>query len=99
MKHDMSERDLDTRHTILIIVTTIQSNRINSTLCTELCPLSNHLCLATEMSGVCGSQSISLLKELGKRITPTTGGQNTTQHLWEQLSIAIQRGNAASILG
>ena len=55
--------------------------------------------VAIETSGVCGPQSITFLKELGNRIKLNTGDLNSTQYLWQQLSIAIQRGNAASILG
>ena len=55
--------------------------------------------VAIETSGVCGPQSITFLKELGKRIKLNHRDLNSTQYLWQQLSIAIQRGNAASILG
>ena len=67
--------------------------------------------VAIETSGVCGPQSLTLPKELGKRIVHTTGDHNASQYvhttgdhnasqyIWQQLSIAIQRENAASILG
>ena len=40
-----------------------------------------------------------MFHELGRRITAVTGERRATEFLLQRLSVAIQRGNAASILG
>ena len=39
------------------------------------------------------------IKEIGKRIQENTGEKKATTYLIQSLSMTIQRGNAASILG
>ena len=41
----------------------------------------------------------SILVELGRRILRVSGEVNSTAFLLQRLSIAVQRGNAASVLG
>ena len=55
--------------------------------------------VAIETSGVIGPQSLVFLHELGRRLEQTTGEANSRAYLFQRLSIAIQRGNAASVLG
>ena len=50
-----------------------------------------------ETSGVLGPFSMIFLRELGRRLSATTG--DTKRYLIQRLSVAVQRGNAASILG
>ena len=55
--------------------------------------------VASETSGVFGKQGLKLLKEIGSKITKVTKEKRTTSYLIQRMSIAIQRGNVASILG
>ena len=55
--------------------------------------------LAVETTGVIGAGGTTLIKELGRRISSTTGERRETAWLWQRLSMAIIRGNAAAIHG
>ena len=55
--------------------------------------------LAFETLGVWGSQCISFVQELGRRIALATGEVRETAFLRQRLSIAIQRGNAIACRG
>ena len=44
-------------------------------------------------------QSDEFVKEIGRKITDKTGDKNATQHILQAISMSIQRGNAASIMG
>eukprot|EP00731_Ephydatia_muelleri_P030133 Em0021g656a len=50
-------------------------------------------------TGVCGPRSMSFLSDLGHRIANTTSDKSSLAYLMQRFSVAIQRGNAASILG
>ena len=54
--------------------------------------------IAIETSGVYGPTTRIIIQEIGKRITQATGDRRETMWLKQRLSIAIQRGNATSIL-
>ena len=54
--------------------------------------------IAVESSGVFGPQSLAFVKELGRRLRYQTGEEKATAYLIQRLSIAVQRGNAISIL-
>ena len=53
---------------------------------------------AVETLGTFGEESISLVHELGRRIRSETGEARSRLFLTQRISIAIQRGNAISIL-
>ena len=55
--------------------------------------------VAIETSGVFGPKTTEFLKELGHRLRQVSGEANSFAYLTQRLSIAIQRGNAASVLG
>ena len=55
--------------------------------------------VAIETSGAMGPRSTEFLKELGYRLRQATGGVKASMYLLQRLSVAIQRGNSASILG
>ncbi|KAL5481469.1 hypothetical protein EMCRGX_G021634 [Ephydatia muelleri] len=55
--------------------------------------------LAIETSGVFGRKTTEFLKELGHRLRQVSGEANSFAYLTQRLSVAIQRGNAASVLG
>ena len=54
--------------------------------------------LAIETTGVYGKSSSKFVSELGRRITGSTGEKRETHWLRQRLSVAVARGNAASIL-
>ena len=55
--------------------------------------------VAVETSGVFGPDAFELFREIGGRIRTLTLEENSRAYLIQQVSIAIQRGNAASVLG
>jgi hypothetical protein len=55
--------------------------------------------VAIESSGVFGKEGLEFIKQIGKLIKSATGENRATSFLIQRISIAIQRGNAASILG
>ena len=55
--------------------------------------------IAVETLGSWGSESLKFMKEIGKRIQENTGEKRATAYLIQSISMSIQRGNAASILG
>ena len=46
-----------------------------------------------------GSRSRAFLRELGRRVGAQTGEARSTSYLFQRLSVAIQRGNAAAVMG
>ena len=54
--------------------------------------------VALETSGVYGPAAAAFVQELGRRISARTGERRETAWLRQRLSIAIVRGNAASVL-
>jgi hypothetical protein len=55
--------------------------------------------VAVETSGVWGREGLELMKTIGQRISAVTGERRASGYLLQRISIAIQRGNAACILG
>jgi len=55
--------------------------------------------VAIETSGVWGMEGLRLVKEIGRRITQVTGEARSTQYLIQRVSLTVQRGNVAAILG
>ena len=55
--------------------------------------------VAVETFGACATEKARLVKNIGKKIQDVTGEKHSTFFLIQSISMAIQRGNAASILG
>ncbi|XP_055329947.1 uncharacterized protein LOC129582458 [Paramacrobiotus metropolitanus] len=55
--------------------------------------------IAFETMGSWGPSAIALIKELGKRLRDHTGEKRSHEFLRQRLSLEIQRGNAASVMG
>ena len=54
----------------------------------------------TTALGALGEEAATFFRDIGRRIAVATGEPQSTQFLFQQrLSIAIQRGNAASVVG
>ena len=58
----------------------------------------NFVAVGVETSGVLGIQASKFLKELGRKLIAATGEPRSSPYLLQRISIAIQRGNSASIL-
>ena len=54
---------------------------------------------AIETYGALGSKSLKFIKEIGKKMSEATGEKRSTFFLSQSISVAIQRGNAACIIG
>ena len=55
--------------------------------------------LAIETLGVFGPSASSFFKELGRRLLQVTGETNSFLYLCQRISVAVQRGNTALVLG
>ena len=55
--------------------------------------------LAIETSGAFGPSALSFFKKLGCRLSQVTGESNSFLYLCQRFSVAVQRGNTASVLG
>ena len=55
--------------------------------------------ISIETSGSLGPKTRDFLKELGYRLRQATGEINSSSYLLQRLSIAVQRGNMASVMG
>ena len=55
--------------------------------------------VAVETFGAFGPMGATLIKSLGKKMQDKTGEKRSTFFLFQSISMAIQRGNAASVLG
>ncbi len=55
--------------------------------------------VAIETLGALGGEASIFLRELGRRMRTATGEPRSTEFLLQRLSVAIQQGNAACVLG
>ena len=55
--------------------------------------------VSVETSGACGPQALSLFREVGNCIRRVTGDPLSFTYLMQRIAVAIQRGNAMSIMG
>ena len=55
--------------------------------------------LAVETTGAFNTEVSKFLQDIGRRCTEATGDIKETAYLFQQVSVAIQRGNALSIMG
>ena len=52
--------------------------------------------VAIETGGTCHHQAVELVQEIGRRTAIITGDVRESTFLFQQLSVALQRGNAVS---
>ena len=52
-----------------------------------------------ETSGAFGLEALRFFRELGCQVKRATSEDNAHQYLVQKISVAVQRGNAASVLG
>ena len=55
--------------------------------------------IGAETFGSWGPEGLKLVKEIGSKMREATGEKRSTFYLTQQISMSIQRGNAASVLG
>ena len=55
--------------------------------------------IAVETLGALGEEATAFLKDLGGRIAAVTKERRAVEFLLQRISVAIQRGNAACVLG
>ena len=55
--------------------------------------------ITVETTEVFGLQTRAFLKDLGRRIVSTTGEERSHFYFSQRVSVAVQRGNAASVMG
>ena len=55
--------------------------------------------IAVETTGAFNTEASKFLQDIGRRFTEATGDIKETAYLFQQVSVAIQRGNALSIRG
>jgi len=55
--------------------------------------------IAIETLGPVGEEATRFLQELGRRIEEVTRDSRSMSFLWQRLSVAVQKGNAACVLG
>ena len=64
-----------------------------------LAPLYTFMPIAVESLGALGDCATDFFQNLGQRISVDTGEPWSSQFLFQRLSVAIQRGNAACVVG
>ena len=52
-----------------------------------------------ETSGVLGEAAVDFTRDLGRRLCKATGEPRSREFLFQRISVAVQRGNAAAVLG
>ena len=55
--------------------------------------------IGMETYGSWGPEGLKLIKTIGKKLKEETGERRSTFYLFQNISIAIQRGNASCVLG
>ena len=55
--------------------------------------------IAVETLGSWADMGLKFMKDLGARIDEQTGEKSSTNFLFQSIGIAIQRGNAACVMG
>ena len=55
--------------------------------------------IAIETLGTWGEEGLAFVNEVGRRIAADTGDKRATSFLKQRLAMAVQRGNAAAVLG
>ena len=65
----------------------------------KVCCLHLFCPVTIETLGAVGPQSLALIKDIGRRIASETGEYRAGEYLLQRLSVAVQRGNFAAVLG
>ena len=61
---------------------------------------SHHLIpVAVETSGVFGPEALSFIQDLSRHLRQVTGEPRSLEYLLQRISVTVQQGNAAAVLG
>src|SRR6266536_2119704 len=63
----------------------------------QLCQTYEFVAVAIETTGTCSNGAVQLISELGRRISALKNDGRYTAFLWQQISVAVQRGNAICV--
>ena len=85
--------------TLHVTTTKLQITRTIETKYVHLEASHFFVAVAIETVGVLGPEARSFIKDLGHRIMNTTLEPLSAHHLRQRIAVAVQRGNAAAILG
>ena len=55
--------------------------------------------VAIETFGTWGERGLAFINEVGRRVAAITGDNRSATFLKQRMSLAVQRGNAAAVLG
>ena len=55
--------------------------------------------VAVETLGVFGPKALSFIQDLSRHLRQVTGEPRSLEYLLQQISVAVQQGNAAAVLG
>ena len=55
--------------------------------------------IAIESSGIFGPKAYTFLNDLGRHLMSVTMDFQARHYLFQRISVAVQRGNAASVMG
>ena len=55
--------------------------------------------ICVEILGPCGPSGLSFVLEIGRRMMLQTGEPRSASFLMQSISMAVQRGNASSVMG
>ena len=76
-----------------------QAEQLKRAKYAELAATHHFTPVAVETTGVFGKEAQAFLRELGRRIRVETGEPLSFHYLQQRISVAVQRGNAAAVLG
>ena len=87
------------RSSVMAGATAEQAESVKNIKYESLTVSHDFVAVVIETLGTWGPAGLSFVKEIGRRITQVTGDERAAEFLRQRLSLAVQRGNAASVLG
>ena len=65
----------------------------------DLACMHHFVAVVVEMAGAMGSDALDFFADIGSRVRAVTNEAQSCAFILQQVSVALQRGNAASVLG
>ena len=97
--HGLRCRMSQGRHPRHVAINDIIKRALTSAKYSSLSSTHHFIPIAIETLGVFGKEALAFFRDLGNRIKQATGEPQSHNFFLQRLSVVIQRGNAASILG
>ena len=76
-----------------------QASSLKGQKYSALTPTHHFMALAAETLGSWNAEGLAFVQELGRRISLVTADPRETSYLLQRISVAVQRGNVASVTG